>query len=76
MKTLILAGAALGLSMTAAFAGDGGDFPMPPPAAAQVAPSTMSTVKAGTPVLHAFVANHSTTTSVFPQNSVGGGAHD
>lgn len=75
MKTLILAGAVLGLGVGAAYAGDGGDFPMPPPASSRVAPSA-PTVKPNAPVLNAFVAEHSTTTSLFPPNKIAGGAHD
>ena len=76
MKTLILAAAALGLGMSAALAGDGGDLPTPPPVASQVAPSAMTAPKAGAAVLHAFVAGHETTVSVLQPNQFGGGAHD
>ena len=76
MKTLILAVAVFGIGIGTAYAGDGGDFPMPPPASSQVAPGVGLAPKTSTPVLHAFVARHSTTTSLFPPTQLGGGAHD
>ena len=72
MKILILAGTVFGLGVGAAYAGDGGDFPMPPPAPSHVAPSAAPTTKSNAPVLNAFVAQHRTTTSLFPPNTVGG----
>ena len=76
MKPLILAVATLCIGAATARAGDGGDLPMPPPAASQVAPSTVPTPQAGTPTLNAFVAKHDTTVSLFPPSAVVGGAHD
>jgi len=76
MKTLILAAATLCICATAAHAGDGGDLPMPPPAASQATPHTIPTPKTGAPMLNAFVAKHDTTVSLFPPNPVVGGAHD
>jgi len=76
MKTLILAVAALGIGIATARAGDGGDLPMPPPAASRVAPSTTPAPKAGGPVLHTFATKHDTTIESFPPNPVGGGARD
>lgn len=76
MKTLILAATALGIGIGAAYAGDGGDLPMPPPAASQGSPAATSAPRTGEPMLRAFVARHRTTTSLFPPNPVGDGAHD
>ncbi len=78
MKPLILAVAALSIGIGAAYAGDGGDLPMPGPASVSVAPATGNAThaKAAAPRFHAFVARHSTTTSLFPPTAAGGAAHD